>query len=468
MNRLARTARGVAWSVVVWGAVCVAASAAPLLPSVEMTDVTAAAEYWIDRDGGADFEQARRADYTPVGSGMLHLGLVYDPVWIRVTVRNEGPARRFVLDCVNPRLSIVDLYETLPGAAARVRHGGQVVPHFSREFSRPSTAFAVELDDYETRTLHLMLRNSGLVRARLHLWDADAFLGRLAVEPIPHALTIGMLAVMVLYHLLIAAALRERGYLYLAIFAALFILYYLAVTGYGPLYLWPTSTLLGTRAASLMGFLTVAAGLLFSHALLDAPKNVPRHGRAMIALAVVGAAGAGLRAASDSPWVMYLLYLLGFAAPLLPISAAVIALRRGSRAARTFLLTWTTVLVATLFITLEGLHVVSLPFPLDPLFVALFVAAVVLWSLTLTDRVKRREREVRESLEREVKTLSGLLPICSSCKSIRDDKGYWKRIEHYLETHTEADLSHSICPDCVAKLYPDFARKNAERASPGA
>ena len=63
--------------------------------------------------------------------------------------------------------------------------------------------------------------------------------------------------------------------------------------------------------------------------------------------------------------------------------------------------------------------------------------------------------ELQEALAK-VKALSGLLPICSSCKKIRDDKGYWTQVEVYIRNHSEADFSHSICPDCAAKLYPDF------------
>lgn len=59
----------------------------------------------------------------------------------------------------------------------------------------------------------------------------------------------------------------------------------------------------------------------------------------------------------------------------------------------------------------------------------------------------------------QVKTLSGLLPICSSCKKIRDDAGYWNQIEAYISKHSEAEFSHSICPTCMKKLYPDLADK---------
>lgn len=63
-----------------------------------------------------------------------------------------------------------------------------------------------------------------------------------------------------------------------------------------------------------------------------------------------------------------------------------------------------------------------------------------------------------EALTR-VKTLSGLLPICASCKKVRDDRGYWNQIEAYLRTRTEAEFTHGICPDCARRLYPELAAK---------
>jgi bacterioferritin (cytochrome b1) len=64
-------------------------------------------------------------------------------------------------------------------------------------------------------------------------------------------------------------------------------------------------------------------------------------------------------------------------------------------------------------------------------------------------------REVANQFER-IKTLRGLIPICANCKSIRDDKGYWLQVESYLAKHGEAEFTHSICPKCLQKLYPEF------------
>jgi len=60
----------------------------------------------------------------------------------------------------------------------------------------------------------------------------------------------------------------------------------------------------------------------------------------------------------------------------------------------------------------------------------------------------------------EVKTLSGLLPICSSCKKIRDDSGYWAQIEEYITERSDTQFSHGICPECLKKLYPEYSVNN--------
>lgn len=74
-----------------------------------------------------------------------------------------------------------------------------------------------------------------------------------------------------------------------------------------------------------------------------------------------------------------------------------------------------------------------------------------------TSELKKANDELQNKLD-EIKTLSGLIPICASCKKIRDDKGYWNNLEKYIMTHTNAEFSHGICPDCVRKLYPNFSK----------
>ncbi|MCI0422399.1 MAG: PAS domain S-box protein, partial [Acidobacteria bacterium] len=81
---------------------------------------------------------------------------------------------------------------------------------------------------------------------------------------------------------------------------------------------------------------------------------------------------------------------------------------------------------------------------------------------------RKRAQQEREKLIQElqeafarIKVLSGFIPICSSCKKIRDDQGYWNHLEAYIQSHTEAQFSHGICPDCAAVLYSDYFTNGA-------
>lgn len=90
----------------------------------------------------------------------------------------------------------------------------------------------------------------------------------------------------------------------------------------------------------------------------------------------------------------------------------------------------------------------------------LHMAAVI---MDVTDRrmaEKEREKliaELRKALA-EVKTLSGLLPICAWCKKVRDDRGYWELIESYFATHSDLQFTHGICPECIEKYHPQVAK----------
>jgi len=69
----------------------------------------------------------------------------------------------------------------------------------------------------------------------------------------------------------------------------------------------------------------------------------------------------------------------------------------------------------------------------------------------LVESNKQLEKAVRDKI-----TLTGLLPICAHCKKIRDDQGYWNHVESYIKSHSEADFSHGICPECARKNYPEL------------
>ncbi len=74
------------------------------------------------------------------------------------------------------------------------------------------------------------------------------------------------------------------------------------------------------------------------------------------------------------------------------------------------------------------------------------------------DLLKAKTVELEDALAK-IKVLSGIIPICSSCKKIRDDAGYWQQVEEYISQHTEAEFSHGICNDCLQTLYPEYSER---------
>lgn len=103
-------------------------------------------------------------------------------------------------------------------------------------------------------------------------------------------------------------------------------------------------------------------------------------------------------------------------------------------------------------------------YEIDEIFATAVVFAVLMMVFAYRRMVEMRQQVIKiqeknEQLKRtqdENKQLKGILPICSCCKKIRDDQGYWNQLENYMAKHSEIDFSHSICPECAKNYYPDF------------
>ncbi|MBI4685199.1 MAG: hypothetical protein HY755_08355 [Nitrospirae bacterium] len=107
----------------------------------------------------------------------------------------------------------------------------------------------------------------------------------------------------------------------------------------------------------------------------------------------------------------------------------------------------------------------NLLFELIGLITSILMLTGVVWISPLFNTIKQSEKDQRKLVQElqdaisKIKTLSGILPICASCKKIRDDKGYWNQVEAYISEHSEVDFSHGICPECAKKLYPEYYKE---------
>jgi hypothetical protein len=123
--------------------------------------------------------------------------------------------------------------------------------------------------------------------------------------------------------------------------------------------------------------------------------------------------------------------------------------------------------VAAAYDLLERLYVIARKFEgweIDEfIIVALFlVVALATFSLRrwlafrkVNAVLVQRNIDLDQAMD-QLKELSGIIPICSACKKIRDDEGFWHQVESYIETHSHAEFTHGICPECTKMLYPEY------------
>lgn len=98
----------------------------------------------------------------------------------------------------------------------------------------------------------------------------------------------------------------------------------------------------------------------------------------------------------------------------------------------------------TLILTLAGV------------FLSVIIACIATYLVVKAEKVLQNERNKLQKALNEIKILRGIIPICTHCKQIRDDKGLWKKMEEYIHAHSDARFSHSICPDCAREHYSEY------------
>ena len=115
----------------------------------------------------------------------------------------------------------------------------------------------------------------------------------------------------------------------------------------------------------------------------------------------------------------------------------------------------TTAVVGSVFLTtvieLLGGGVSEYGFMVATIVPLLIAPPASYFTFRMVERVIVSERELQKALE-EIKALSGLIPICATCKNVRDDEGYWHQIESYMSSHSEAQFSHGVCPSCAEEF----------------
>ena len=447
-------------------------------------NVTPALEYFFDEQDAYTIDKVAHADaklpFRAFNADSVNMGFVGVPVWLRLRLHNTASQdKRLIFEMNNPRIARVEFYANAGTGNFNASVAGAAADEKEREIRHPAPAYALEVPAQSQRTFYLHVVNSGSFRFVSFLWEPSVFQKRMAEWRAGILVFMGALLAMTIYHLAVCIMLRESSYLYLALMTGFFCIYQAARSGIGPLLIWPNSPYWSTHSVVTLIMLVTASATFFADSFLGAHKTNPRLSAFLRLLGWCNVI-CGFFGLTDLMLKYYLSHFLGVITAVLVSVVVIWQLRMGSRHARIFIGGWGLTMLSAVMFALVGPGVLPSNLVTENFVEIAMMSTAVLCSTALADRIKVREAEQRAALELavkvrtqelqqaldQVKTLSGLLPICSHCKKIRDDGGYWNSLEKYLYEHTDALLSHGICPECAHKHYPEIFGPDGQPRQP--
>ncbi len=419
--------------------------------------------------------------FTDLTTTAPNFGFTASAYWLQIPIQNlQSEATTFYLDIKNPLLDHVTLHVVSGGNVQFTSQSGAKVPARLRPYRAPTLVLPFQLGANAWATLYLRIRSDGeALHAPFALLDESSLQATVIDSWILNSALLSILAAMFFYNFLLFIFFRARLYLYYILYLFFGLLGLAALGGFGPAYLYPDNSWLGSDGLLIAAGISLALLIMLMREFLETQKYrwIDRWARFFIAWALFVSIGSFIWSTRTS-YIMLTVMTLIY--PSFCFLVGVIALRRGHTEARFFIARQ---IFSWLAITLSGLMGIGMLAYHPLIFQSPALGAVadaILLSLALGDRIRilqhariaaeeqaRHNLEIRsEELERlvvartaEIKRLHGILPICANCKKIRTDDGAWQGLEEYISQHTDAEFSHGICVDCMAELYPEFSRK---------
>jgi len=402
---------------------------------------------------------------TPVEGPSVSMGNVTGTYWFRVRLHNptDTPSTRYV-HFTNPRLSEAVCFVHNANGLKQAGLSGAAFPFDRRTTAFRDPVFEVVLPPGETSTVLVRVLHHGSLRFNAFLHTESSFRDAINRSSLTMGGFFGVLLLALAQSLLLGAFLRSPGFLANALFVAVLALWSAVDLGVAYQYLWPYAPWWNERAPTVLMSFTVATAFYLTCVALFTEKYTPRIHRLlrflMVAVPVVGLFNlTDLLAVHE---VVQGLSLMGLiAAVYAPLSRNV----HHSIGANYFVVAWLAAGMGAALFALVNAGILPEIFFLEHALRIGFVVMLSFFTLALISRDNALQGRYQRSLERQVgertaelqDALRALRPMCSSCKKIRDDAGYWNTLEKYITEHSDAQLSHSLCPECIQKLYPEFA-----------
>jgi hypothetical protein len=357
-----------------------------------------------------------------------------------------------------------------------------------RDYDHRHLNFHFKVKPASQTTIYLRLETQAILETSLTLFDAKRFVAKLPYEYILLGIFYAAFLVAIFYNLFIYSSLRDVNYLLYVLYAACFMSLWVYLDGLGQQFLWPENPWQQVWGVRIANTTTCLFMVLFASSFFECRKNAPvlfKIFMAIVALCLFNTVMVCFLPLVDYKLPVRLAWL--FAIPVIVFTGFRFWFL-GFKRARYFLVAWLLVLAgASVFMLDMYLGLIPNSFFTRYAWRIASMLEIIMLSLALADRINELNQQKEQALARaleaehqlaegleekvaertreleqaltEVKQLGGLLPICTNCKKIRNEEEYWQQVEDYISQHSEASFTHSICPDCLKKLYPGYAEQ---------
>ncbi|KIX10966.1 7TM diverse intracellular signaling domain-containing protein [Dethiosulfatarculus sandiegensis] len=473
-----------------------AQDAAPLIlnPSESSYDLAGNYAYLVDNSSKIGLKEILGPDmqkrFKPSGGKPLNLGVMPDEVcWLKIKIENrQSLAKEMVLELGTSTINHATLFVLDEKGEFEEKITGDMHPMSQRDYYHRHPNFSFKVKPAGITTIYLKLETQAILETSLTLFDAKSFVAKFPYEYILLGLFYAAFLVAIFYNLFIYFSLKDTNYLLYVLYAASFMSLWVYLDGLGQQFIWPENPWQQVWGARIANTTTCLFVVLFACSFFNCRKNAPILFKIFMAIAAL---------CVFNTIMSCFLPLVDYKAPvrlawLISIPVIIFTGFRfwflGFKRARYFLVAWLLVLAgATVFMLDMYLGLIPNSFFTRYAWRMASMLEIILLSLALADRINVLNRQKEEALARaleaeqqlaegleekvaertrelekaltEVKQLSGLLPICANCKKIRNEEEYWQQVEDYISQHSEASFTHSICPDCLKKLYPAYAEQ---------
>lgn len=331
-------------------------------------------------------------------------GFTDSAYWFKTEVVNPYPTRqKLILEEVMPYIDSIKLYipDSNLAGGYRIKEAGDKKPFHDREINHYSFLFNIEIGPYQTLPLFIRVESRAALMTPFTFWQTEAFDNHSDTMAFAFGLFYGILAVIILYTIYIYLRMRDKNYLYFIFFICSIALMVSTSHGLSYMHLWPNSTFLAERMQVVSISAIQLFGVLFTRSFLNTRQTLPRIDKVLFALFVLHLAiiFTTFIVQDFIPLAKTTVLAVQFYSPFLFLSGF-LSWRQGNKAARFYLLAWTSSIIGSYLTSFTLLNVLPYHFLLINAVSIGFLFDVTLLSLALADRlyVLRKERDQAEQL----------------------------------------------------------------------